>query len=195
MKLYNKTRCPNELLRPLLVAAGKSIGAKTGEVVVKITQGHYGRSCGMAVDCDFVYSWHLRRLKYHHTKKKWIRNHGRAIQTDGGWIRITLPGTCCYHFKRDKNGKKFITFLSQAEEFYEVAQHEWAHINDFQKDSNLPTPHTPSGRRVAWKDRPIERSAMNQVKEAKQMDQQDKHILDLAIWLEEQWLPNKKEIL
>ncbi len=39
MKLYNQTRVPSIVLYSLLVKAGRSVGAATGGVVVRVGQG------------------------------------------------------------------------------------------------------------------------------------------------------------
>ncbi len=74
MKLHNKTRCPDLILTPLLVAAGRKVGANTGKVLVRVSQGRVGGGVsGMAERCD------LYRIG-----KRWIR-------TDGGTFSIVLP--------------------------------------------------------------------------------------------------------
>lgn len=164
MKLYNKTKCPDEILRPLLVAAGKSVGARTGKVIVKVTQSQSQCSRGLTSGHTFVYNWHLRRKRL---KKK--KNHGHTIYTDGGWFRISLPA------------KSRFGNYSNAKNFYEVAQHEWSHIKHQQQNIYQYTPRTPSGRRVAWGDRPCEIAAMNSVNDAKKVS--DTGIPNLAKYL------------
>jgi len=175
MKLYNKTKCPNNILRPLLVAAGKSVSARTGNVVVKITQGYYAHSRrGHAVECWGVQTWHLkgRRRKGRPYKQGYI-------DTDGGWFQISLPGqVVCSFYKGQPQ------WIIYAESFYETAQHEWSHIKDFQNNRRFNTPRTTSGRRVAWRDRPVEISAENHVAEAKKISNLDDMILELALYFE-----------
>jgi hypothetical protein len=178
MKLYNKTRCPDEILRPLLVTAGKSIGTRTGNVVVKVTQGQGLSSKGKAHEAHLVYSWHLKNLKCR--RKPNNNNPGRLIQTNGGWIEITLP-----KLKSPEIMKCFTAdAITLAERFYETAQHEWAHIKDFQEKRFMRSPRTKSGRRIKWADRPAEISAMNQVDNAKKYSSVDDMILELALYFE-----------
>ena len=178
MKFYNKTRCPDKILKPLLVAAGKSVGVRTGKVVVKITQGQGLSSNGRVYSAPLVYSWHLRKLKCRRNPNN--NNLGQLIRTDGGWIEITLPKLKCPEIMKCFSADA----ITLAERFYKTAQHEWAHIKDNQDHSVLPSPRTPTGRRVAWADRPVEISAINQVEEAKQISNLDDMILELALYFE-----------
>ncbi len=43
MKLYNKTKYPDELLESLLVQAGKAVGARTTGTIIKVTSANLGR--------------------------------------------------------------------------------------------------------------------------------------------------------
>ena len=173
MKLYNKTKCPDEILQPLLIAAGKSVGTRTGKVVVKVTQSHYYGMKGVAYQCPLVYSWHLKRLKHYRTRNKYIHNSGRLIQTDGGYIQISLPA----------KGRGLPNTIDRAESFYRMAQHEWAHINDYQSGNYKQTPRTLRGRRIRWEDRPCEIAAMNSVNDAKKIQNVHLLILKLAEYL------------
>jgi len=62
MKLYNKTKCPDKILTGLLAAAGRSVGARTSKVVVKVTQGQGLRTKGR-VYRGLPYQWHLKHVK------------------------------------------------------------------------------------------------------------------------------------
>jgi hypothetical protein len=178
MKLYNKTKCPDEIIRPLLLAAGKSIGARTTNVVVKVTQGRSLSSKGCVRNAPLVYSWHLKNLKCR--RKPTNSNLGQLIQTDGGWIEITLP-----KLKRPDIMKCFTAdAITLAERFYKTAQHEWAHIKDNQKHITPKTPKTPSGRRIQWSERPCEIYAQNEAENAKPINIDD-NILALALYFED----------
>ena len=186
MKLYNKTKCPDEILKPLLVAAGKSVGARTANVVVKVTQGQYGHSCkGMSYNHFAVYTWHLWGRK-----KKERKYRKGSIRTDSGWFEITLPGnlhTCFVNAEFDKEKGIVVgevNHIGHAENFYKTAQHEWGHIKDYQDGTYTRTPRTSSGRRIAWTDRPCEQAAMNRVEDAKKIKGIDDLILNLAIYFE-----------
>jgi len=173
MKLYNKTKCPKELLYPLLVAAGESVGARTSRTVVKVTQGRGSRIKGVAYNYRTVYTHHLHRKRQKY--KGTLRTLGRSIFCEG-YFEITLPakGT---HRGQDE--------IDKARTFYEVAQHEWAHIRDYQERTRFEERRTPTGRRPRWKDRPIEIAACNRVEDARKMSNQDDLILNLAIYLNE----------
>jgi len=173
MKLYNRTACPDRILRPLLVAAGRAVGAKTGKVIVKVGQSRLPRGTGMAIAADRV------RLGFLQGKppEKW----GRWITTQGGYIRLTLPGC---------SGRGDTIALAQS--FYELALHEWGHILDLQTGLEfLPWSGRDGERRPRWEERPEEIRACNYANEALrketagQLTSRDNLILELAIWLEE----------
>jgi len=168
MKLYNKTKCPDSILRPLLLRAGKSIGANTSGVVVKVTQGQSPRTRGVAYKCFVVYSWHL-----HGRRKKSRTLLGQQISTNGGFIQISLPGP---HPAYDK--------IVLAQRFYTIMQHEWAHIKQYQSGQHYATPRTVGGRRIAHDLRPAEKDAYKEVMFAKKLDSDDL-VLALALYLEE----------
>ena len=174
MKLYNKTHCPDKILLRLLSAAGCSVRARTLKVVVKITQGQQMGSKGKAYQ-GWPYQWHLKNVK-----TKAARN--RLINTDYGWLEITLP--------RLGSLQRMMCFpgtdaISLAEKFYKVAQHEWAHIRDFQQRTIKTTPRTSFGRRIRWEERPCEIYAMEQVNNAKKPKNLDSILLELAEWIED----------
>jgi hypothetical protein len=183
MKLYNKTKCPGSILKPLLIAAGKSVGARTTGVVVKVTQirQSYREGSGVAYQQPLVYSWHLRNFKsrrgHIHRVPLGKVPLGKLIRTDGGWVEIRLPA---------KSTFENLDSLKRAAYFYEVAQHEWGHIRDYQQGVREVSPRTPSGRRVRHDDRIEEQRANAYVAEAKKLYGVDDLILDLAIWLEEE---------
>ena len=175
MKLYNKTKCPDSILKPLIVAAGKSVGVKTGKVVVKVTQGRYGQSYkGMAHADSLVYTWHLWGRK-----RKGRKYRTSLIATDGGWFEITLPGNEHHCFVGG-----LPPHISNARNFYKTVQHEWSHIKDYQDGTYERSPRTPNGRRIDWASRPCELAAMRSVKEAKDIQGIDDIILALAIYFE-----------
>ena len=112
VKLYNKTKLPDAVLEPLLIAAGRCVGAKTTGVVVKVTQGRNAGVSGEAQHANFVNTWHLKKVK------NW--KHER-VTTDSGWFRITLPWS-----------RPGWDSLAVAECFFKVAMHEWKHVADYQ---------------------------------------------------------------
>lgn len=176
MKWYNKTKCPDSILKPLLVAAGKSVGARTSKVVVKVTQGMRYYSRGKAYRLNVVYGWHLRGRRKPSAVDRGAK--GRCVETDGGYIQITLPKR-----RPPLLPRECLDVIELAQEFYKMAQHEWAHVRDFQSGTRFNVPRTPGGRRLAWRDRPIEISAMNHVDDAKELPV-DNLVFELAVWLD-----------
>jgi len=174
VKLYNRTKCPDRILRPLLVAAGRAVGAKTSEVVVKVGQSRLPRATGLATPAFRVRLGFLRGKPMERWDERWV-------MTEGGYIRLTLPGC---------NGSAYAVALAQS--FYEVALHEWGHIRDLQADiESLPWSGWNGERRPRWGERPEEIRACNYVDEALrkeaagQLAARDDLILEFAIWLEE----------
>lgn len=150
MKLYNRTKIPNEILEPLLVAAGRSVRARTGQVAVQVNPGQYGIR-GMAYCCLAV------------------RLGKRFVNVDGGYFKISLP----------KHGEP----LKNAKSFFEVAQHEFAHIKDFQ-EGELRFSFRVNGRRPDHDDRPEELRAFHAVRYAKTSIDTDTLIQNLAAELQ-----------
>lgn len=150
LKLYNKTRLSNAIIEPLLTAAGRCVGAKTANVIVKVTQGRWRGVSGMAHMAAFCYAWHLKRCT--------LAGRKRLISTDGGWFSITIPAP---HPECDQ--------LAIARQVFEVAMHEWVHIRDYQAGGCWRMPFAsrgPSGRRPRHDRRPEELRAINAVDEA-----------------------------
>jgi hypothetical protein len=141
MKLFNRTKLPNKILSDVLVAAGRSVGARTARVVIQVNPAKYGlggcayRSIGVV----------MNKRKY---------------STDGGWFKIAVP------------------LYVSANEFFEVAQHEWVHIKDYQ-EFNPDFSHRCNGRRPRHDDRPEEIRAIIAVKVARRTKTQDELIRQL----------------
>lgn len=147
MKLYNKSRLSDELLEPLLIAAGRAVGARTAGVVVKVTQGKHRGVSGEANHASFLYAWHLYR-----------GGGRRRVMTDGGWFRIVMP----------ESGAGWDS-LALAEDFFKVAMHEWKHVADYQDGGRWRLPWASrgsNGRRPLHDRRPEELRAINAVDEA-----------------------------
>jgi hypothetical protein len=146
MKLYNKTKLPDSVLEPLLIAAGRAVGAKTSGVVVKVTQGRNAGVSGMAQSASFVNTWHLKRVS------KW---KSERVTTDHGWFRITIPWS-----------RPGWDSLAVAQSFFQVAMHEWKHIADYQAGGRWAMPFASpgmSGRRARHDSRPEELRAIDAV--------------------------------
>ena len=179
MKFYNnKTRIPSAILERFLVAAGRSVGARTGKVVVKVTAG---RMRGLASEGFAVYEWHLRNLK---SRRRGRRILGRAIDTDGGWFHLSLPV--------DPSPGDPLTL---AESVWNLAQHEWGHIRDYQAGGTRRLTFSRrggNGRRPDHDSRPEEIRAERYIREshaavaAGKKRAADDEILALAVWYEEQ---------
>jgi hypothetical protein len=172
MKLYNKTKIPDSVLYPLLVSAGRAVGAKTN-VVVKVTQGRRAWVSGHAKSACFVYSWHLNRRRI----KRGCG--GRRIATNGGYFQISVPYV--------PMGQDALTL---AESFFRVALHEWVHIRDFQHGGSwrLPWSSGRNGRRPKHDKRPEELRAINAVDDAEKKGIVHKHadkVIALALALED----------
>ena len=168
VKLYNKSRCPDEILKRLIGAAGRRIGARSA-VVVKVTQSQRGHQHGCAKP-GVPYLWHLAR------KRKGVQRY-RMIDTDGGWIELQLP---IIHRAYDH--------LEQAESFYRLCLHEWGHIKEYQENADRTASHRFSDYNRRWKNRPHERRACRIATEAGERyysKTAEQAILELALWLEE----------
>lgn len=166
MKLYNKSRCPDGILRPLITAAGQRVGARTAGVVVKVTQGRSGRMRGMAYR-GWPFLWHLTR----HRQRG--RNRTRMVRTVGGWIEITLP-----------IARGLADSLKLAENVYRLLLHEWQHVREYQMPVRLrcdpnTVPHDSriqERRAYAAERRGLAKGYSHKAEEA---------ILALAVWFEE----------
>ena len=89
MKLYNKTRYPDELLTPVLSAAGRAVGARTTGVVVKCTMRRDFACSGTAYNYVSVRRFHLAGRAY-------TKSSGRTRLLEGvvacdGFIELRLP--------------------------------------------------------------------------------------------------------
>jgi hypothetical protein len=73
MKLYNDSKVNDGVLMALLAKAGRSVGARTGKVIVHVKRGRHNRVSGCAYECINV------------------KMHGRWIATDGGMFEIVIP--------------------------------------------------------------------------------------------------------
>ena len=188
MKLYNKTKCPDAILEPLLVRAGRQIGVRTGGVIVKVTAGRSAACRGQAFECSWVYVWHLRNLK--------SRRNGRAIETDCGYFALSLPAPLVL-------GGASSDALKCAETFSSVARHEWGHIKDYQHGGTERldwSKKTAAGRCAPHDLRPEEKRANRYSREAAEkieagkLQTADDDILALAIWMEENVKPPNPKV-
>lgn len=146
MKLLNRTRISDRVLHQILVKAARSVGARSSRVVVQVNPAH--QASGRAQRCAA------------------IRLGGRWYDTDGGWFKIALPAA-------DLSGSPdpVTTIRLLADEFVQVAQHEWGHIRDFQnphQETLTFSQRGRNGRRPRHDSRPEEIRAENYVYDSQQ---------------------------
>ena len=184
MKLYNKTKYPDALLESLILEAGKSVNARTSNVVVKVTTtkaGNYGVR-GYARKCDYVYKWFL----YPRDNSK-----NGIINTDGGYFRIIIPNPKVPDYINKAVRQAWLKShcadgLSIAEIIYKISAHEWQHIKQYQQNSfNFRDKHE---RNKNHDNRIWERDADRASKRALSSvnDRKQDSILNLAIWIDSQ---------
>jgi len=188
MKLYNKTKYPDDLLESLLIEAGKAVNARTTKVIVIATSGKAGYpSCrGTATRCDYVKRFALDTRAY---KKGTYELKKGLVETDGGYFKITLP----YPFLPDwvkasesyKQGRLSHDGLSITESIFNVASHEWQHIKQYQdrlfnfKDKKEQAKHHDNR---SWEKDAIK--AANKARN-KPRNKAQEAILNLSLWIEE----------
>ena len=171
MKLYNKSKCPDKLLQPIIMAAARRVGVRTGVVVKVLGPARTGYQ-GMAYR-GRPYQWHLTRKRLVGKYRK------REIASDGGWIELHIPRR---HPSYDH--------LLCAEMFYALCVHEWSHIKDYQDETRgiyKPTSRRGhGGRRERHDDRPEEIRACAAVRRATEVyysPTAEAAILELGLWL------------
>lgn len=190
MKLYNKTRYPDNLLESLLVQAGKAVGARTANVIVVVNcaKPGYHHIYGTAYRCDYVKRWALEARRY---TKDGTRLKQGIVETDGGYFTLTIP----YPFvpKWIKESDIYPAWseahcfdgLSIAEGIFKTATHEWQHIIQYQqrkfnfRDRRERAKHHDNR---AW-----ERDAIKASSRAngKPRDKAQEAMLNLALWIED----------
>lgn len=146
MKLLNRTRLSDQILRRLLVKAARSVGARSSHVVVQVNPAR--QASGGARRCAA------------------IRLGGRWYDTDGGWFKIALPTRDLAAVPDPEAWLRRV-----ANDFLQVAQHEWGHIRDFQDPNQDILPFSRrgrNGRRPRHDGRPEEIRAENYVYDSDQ---------------------------
>jgi hypothetical protein len=173
IKLYNSSKLPEEPLRQLLTEAKALAGAK-GDVVVRVMGPSYGAT-SEAKRARAV------RKAWLQGKRNWYdRGLKLMICTDGGYV-IMRPH---HHMRIDP--------LWAAEQFWETAIHEFAHIVQFQSDKFINGQFARFAYSMEWKRRPHELDAVNRTdaalaRLAKQKARKariDDLIIELAIQME-----------
>ena len=188
MKLYNKTKYPNELLEQLLVEAGKAVNARTSSVIVIATSAKpgYNHCYGTAHRADYVRRFALDKRQY---KKGSYELKKGEVETDGGYFNITLP----YPFVPDwiKQSDLYPRWmeahsfdgLSIAELIFSTASHEWQHIKQYQERKfNFRDKRERAKRHDnrAWERDAIKASSKAK---AKPKDKAQGAMLSLALWI------------
>jgi len=172
VKLYNKTKLPEEPLKSLLREA-KKLARATGGVVTKITNGSQrsNTSSGVAQRMNLVYDWHLRNK----SKNKDGKRKKNLIRTRGGMITVAPPVS---YFRRMKKRIEQRPDWYTPEEILKQARfaalctfrtmiHEYAHIWQFQNPYEVhQTTREGKLRRKDWQYRDEEVHAQEVVTEA-----------------------------
>lgn len=190
MKLYNKTRYPNELLEQLLVEAGKSVGARTSKVIVIVTSAKpgYNHSYGTAHRCDYVKRFALDKRQY---QKDGIHLKRGMVETDGGYFTLTVPYPFVPKWIKESDiypaWSEAHSFdgLSIAESIFKTASHEWRHIRQYQERSfNF---RDQRERAKHHDNRSWERDAIKASSKAKDKpkNKAQEAMLSLALWIED----------
>ncbi len=172
MKLYNKTKYPDSLIRPVLLLAAREAKTRSIDVVVKLTTSqHQAMVSGKAYDWIGVKEfWLLPRSRNQDgTLKK------REIKCDGV-IHISLPYI-------DDNPHDA---LDRVMDIYKLSVHEFAHITEYQQNNMFEIKRDLKDRRKHHDNRPWEKQAdrvMNKAINKLKGSKQD-CLLALAIYLE-----------
>lgn len=174
VKLYNSSGLADEPIRQLLLEAKLLAGAKGG-VVVKVTRP-VRREPSEAKRAGWV------RESWLKSKRNWREHTGRRIRTAGGYVimrphMFRHPGYDC---------------LKLAEEFFQTAVHEFAHIVQFQTGRFHDGEAARFAYKMEWKRRPHELDAINRTdaalerlgKQAQRKARIDELVIELAIQME-----------
>lgn len=84
MKLYNHTTLPDEVVHTLLVKAARSMGCRSGKVLVEVNQGHRLETCGRSREDE-------ERVKHREPKPEVLGPCAairRAFERDGETISV-----------------------------------------------------------------------------------------------------------
>lgn len=180
MKLYNKTRIPDDVIAPALLEAGRAAHARTTNVVVIVNPGRtwHSRVHGMAHRSSAVARWLVSSRRHTKTSGRTELVKG-WVDTDGGYFSIVLPVAS---LPRDMRRTAHDPLI-RAESFYAIAAHEWAHIRQYQQGVRFD--RAQHNRR--HDNRPWERAANRVMKAAssKLTSPRQDAIIALAIALDE----------
>ena len=176
MKVFNHTKIPDELLKPILYRSAKAVGSiRTQKVVIKITTSQYSYS-GHVKPCRIMAYrlWYLEG-RYSDKPSKQI-----MLRSDGGYMFLRIPVN---RFTQDP--------IAFAENVFNLASHEWQHIKDLQKNNRFGEYNRN------WRNRPHERRAITAAKRADRVKDKNEFIqdsiLNLALFMEDVWKEKKAE--
>ena len=143
IKLYNRTRLPDDALKSLLVEAARLAGARGG-IVVKVTATRRRRSAsGLAYRACSVSQQYLMGCG-----RRWIK-------TNDGYIVLRVPIRA---WDREMS-------QSVARRVFQLAIHEFVHVRDYQHGEDF-SHRTSLFRRPRWEDRIEEVRACEMTDEA-----------------------------
>jgi hypothetical protein len=153
----------------------------SGCVVVKLTRGGDWLTRGFAKR-GFPFMWHLS-VKLIKDKEK-----RQTLDKDSGfgWVEMNLPS------KVGRGGK---VEIDHAEWIYDMIFHELGHIKDYRQGRISDDTPMVNGRRIRWKNRPIEIRAENFSYDAQQKvskKQKEELIWGMALEIERVSNMNKK---
>ncbi len=187
MKLWNKTRIPDNVVHALVAKAGRAVGARTAKVVVVVKSTN--RDHGQAYSCSHVRACSPIFGRGRSKSRRWIR-------TDGGYIELFVQRYPGFNIGSGDARNTEDNAARLAQKMFELAMHEWGHIADFQANDagaglEFSKRGRRSGRRPAWGDRPEEIRAEGHVEAAKHAGADTKarsEIYAYAAALLEDWL-------
>lgn len=152
MKLFNRTKIPDEVLAPFIVAASRRAGAKTQHMAVQVNPSRY-RTHGRAFDCCRV-----RITRRGGGCGRWVRCSGYfEVCFPVNWM-VGLNNT-----HRTIGDNKAVELIRRkARGVFGLCVHEASHIRDYQVGGQVnSTRSLSSGRRPKWIQRPEEIRAEN----------------------------------
>ena len=166
MKLINKTRIPDILLKEVLLIAKRALHKRINDkIVVFVSTGRHGG--GYANSC--------RRIN--------IKN--KIYDVVGGIIHITLNGWVPSDYE--------VMSICHAESFFKTACHEWGHVYDYQqnlkgKELEFAAPSC-GGKRMKHEYRPEEKRVHEYLDEINFNEYYDT-IMKLALSINETYKKN-----
>jgi len=210
MKLYNRTKCPDELLESIIKKAAKHLRVKT---TGKGYTSHYlggGTVTWPPLTVIVNSSRKISGVAYEAGEYLLVKelNRGLRLQTGNPVIVIRMPDrepvSWWYTDARIDANKRLsdnekatekqrmakwrIDYpLNRAEYFIDVMIHELAHVKQYQEKAKFKEHRTASGRQIKWAARPVEIDAEDRKDKILERTNWDDAILELAEYLESTW--------